>query len=362
MNKGTRRKGIVLVAVTFSLDLFIILLHRINPGHHISSITKSLKGDIQKSKKPSHFGEEENLSFLLPCDDGPYIWDKSEHLDGIGSTLQWRKQSFIASHIINGKWIGDLTNSHYMEEGDQSYYFGLKYSDCDESSLKIYTHLFPLHFIDIPRTNLLKYIPTLSVNTRTVLVFKCGYMEEEYNYMVFDALFRERFHKARALRTSLKRDINEYWVSIHFRWGDVQTKDVDQPNIRTGLKFSHYCKCALEIQSLKPNAIIFIFAEKLRNVKKICPGLNPNTTHHFSDSQYWRRDMDIMSQSNLLIGGSSSFFVLGAHLCQNCTVVHGSVPKFQMSKYEKTLPSHIKAFHCKRSLVCYLERIREHLR
>ena len=314
------------------------------------------------TQKQSYSGEEEKLSFPLPCDKGPYIWDKSEHLDGIGSTLQWRKQSFIAAHILNAKWIGDLTNSHHIEEGDQSSYFGLKFHDCDKASLKIYARLNSFRLIKIPRTNMLKYIPTLSVNAKTALVFQWGYMEEAYNYMVFDALFRERFHKERALRTSRKKNVNEYWVSIHFRWGDVQTNNADEPNMRSGLKFSHYCKCVLEIQSLNPNAIIFIFAEKLKSVSELCVGLNPNRTHHFSDSQFWGRDIDIMSQSNLLLGGSSSFFMLGAHLCQNCTVVHNSVPKFRKSKYEKTLPAHINAFYCKRSLACYLERLRERLR
>ena len=154
---------------------------------------------------------------------------------------------------------------------------------------------------------------------------------------------------------------DDYWVSIHFRWGDVQTNDIDRPNLRSGLKFSHYCKCVLEIQSLRPSAVIFIFAEKLKNVNEVCFGLNSNRTQHFSDSQSWKRDIDIMSQSNLLIGGSSTFFMLGAHLCQNCTVIHNSVPKFRKSKYEKTLPSHINAFYCKKRLMCYLERLREHL-
>lgn len=283
-------------------------------------------------------------------------------MDGVGSTLQWRKQSFIAAHIVNGKWIGELKNSHHIEEGDQSFYFGLKYPDCNEASLKIHARLHPLRFVTIQRENMLRYIPTLSVNTTTILVFNWGYMEEAYNYVVFDEIFRERFHKQRALRTSPKKDIHDYWVAIHFRWGDVQTNDIEQPNIRSGLKFSQYCKCLLEIQSLKPSAKIFIFAEKLNSVNELCLGLNPNETHHFSESQSWRRDIDIMSQSDLLLGGSSSFFVLGAHLCQNCTVIHNSVPKFQQSKYEKTLPSHINALYCKRNLVCYLKRIKEQLR
>ena len=75
----------------------------------------------------------------------------------------------------------------------------------------------------------------------------------------------------------------------------------------------------------------------------------------------WKRDIDIMSQSQLLIGGSSSFFVLGAHLCENCTVIHSSVPKFAKSEYEKLLPMHLNDIFCEGNLACYLDSIKETL-
>ena len=309
-----------------------------------------------------NFGKVERPSMLLPCNDGPYIWDKSGRLDGIGSTLQWRKQSFIAASISNGKWIGDLTNAHHPEEGDQSRYFGLTYPDCDETSLQVHTHLVNFQFIEMPRKNMIHYIPSIVVNKTTVLVFKWGYMEESYNYVVFDAVFRERFHRQRELRPSPKRQINEYWVSIRFRWGDVHTNDFDQPNERSGLGFSDYCKCIYEIQSIKPQAVVFIFAESLTNVYEICNDLNPKKAHHLGDSRSWKRDIDIMSQSNLLIGGSSSFFMLGAHLCQNCTVIHNSVAKFGQSSYENTMMPHMTARFCEKDLDCYLQSLRTYLR
>ena len=46
---------------------------------------------------------------ILPCNQGPYVWDKSSHpngnAEGIGSNFQWRKASFIAKHFIEGKSI-----------------------------------------------------------------------------------------------------------------------------------------------------------------------------------------------------------------------------------------------------------------
>ena len=63
-----------------------------------------------------------------------------QHFEGIGSEFQWHKPSFIAAHFLKGKWIGNLTNGHFIDEGDQSSYFGLRYSHCDDELLfvKIY--------------------------------------------------------------------------------------------------------------------------------------------------------------------------------------------------------------------------------
>ena len=284
-------------------------------------------------------------------------------MDGIGATLQWRKQSFIVTHLTHGKWIGSLKNEHHTEEGDQSYYFGLSYPDCDEKSLKAYKHIMPGMFTNVPKENMLNYIRTTKVNKTTVLVFKWGYMEEEYNYMVFDEAFRKRFHRQRALRLTPKRDDDDYWVSLHFRWGDTmnETNDLIIPNGRNGLRLIDYCKCIAEILSIKPSAKVFVFAEKLENFYETCHELDRNKVLHLGDSRSWRRDIDIMSQSNLLIGGSSSFFMLGAHLCQNCTVIHNSVAKFKKTHYERKLTSHMNAQYCDKNLECYLKQIRKYL-
>ena len=56
-----------------------------------------------------------------------------------------------------------------------------------------------------------------------------------------------------------------------------------------------------------------------------------------------------MSQSDLLIGGESSFFRLGAFLCKNCTVIHAS-NMFHTSAYEKNFLNsgceHITSISC----------------
>ena len=155
-----------------------------------------------------------------PCNNGLYIWDKSQHLEGIGSTFQLRKPSLIAAHMTNGKWIGNLTNKHQRKDGDQSKYFGLSYSHCDLNSLQIYEHVRPEMFIYMPKESMfycqkcqmlksrLNQITNKS-KLRTVLVFKWQHVDETHNFAVFDDSFRRRFHDQRLHRLTLKRKPHE---------------------------------------------------------------------------------------------------------------------------------------------------------
>ena len=310
----------------------------------------------------------------LLCNDGPYIWDKSKFLEGIGSQFQRRKPSFIASHVLQAKWIGNLTNEHCPDEGDQSSYFGLSYTDCDQDSLEIYEkQKKKLHFVYTTREkNPFEYISTITVAQTTVLVFnwdevaeKCYKKpdnvvcyDESHNFAVFDSRFLKRFQEQRSQRQTPKRLEGEYWVSIHFRWGDVKTKDSNRPDYRNGLGFSNYCVCVKHILSMNPRGLkIFLFAENLQPPVLSCPSLKDKRVQFLAHSNSWKTDIDIMSQSQLLIGGGSSFFVLGAYLCENCTVIHKCDIKFAKSEYEKTLPSRFDLVSCKGILSCYIKNI-----
>ena len=296
---------------------------------------------------------------LLACNNGPYVWDRSQHLEGMGSTFQWRKPSLIAAHIIQGKWIGNLTNRHHKDEGDQSEYFGLSYSHCDAKSLQVYKKVNPNNFVYTTEQNMFNYIPAIPVVNTTVVVFEWEHLDQSNNFAVFDKTFRKRFHHQRLLRQTPKRTANEYWVSVHFRWGDVKTKDPNKPDGRNGLSFADYCLCINAMVLINPHIELFLFAEGLAKPES-CWDLKLKNIHFFNDSISWKRDIDIMSQSQLLIGGRSSFFVLGSHLCENCTVIHNSPIKFKTSDYEKKLPIHLVEINCNMGLSCYLENIRKY--
>ena len=301
-------------------------------------------------------------TFMLPCNKGPYIWDKSQHLDGIGSTIQWRKPSLFAAHILQGKWIGNLTNQHHVEEGDQSDYFGLSHRDCNVKALQIHENMQTKYFFRTTEHMFKKYISEKKnrqqFNQTTVVVFNWEHTWiEPNNFAIFDNTFIKKFHQKRLLRRTPKRKAEQYWVSIHFRWGDVKTTDPNNLNERSGLSFDGYCSCVHEIMLVNPNVEIFFFAEGFPRPES-CDHLNSKNIHFINESITWKSDIDIMSQSQLLLGGSSSFFVLGSHLCENCTVIHSSERKFKRTEYEKTLPTHLVEINCNRTLKCYLESIR----
>ena len=278
----------------------------------------------------------------------------------MGSTFQWRKSSFIAAHLVNGKWIGTLMNEHRKDDGDQSSYFGLNCSDCDQNSLKYYKRLQSQNHVYVPMENIFDYIPRIPITKLTVLIFEWEQLDQSHNFVVFDHAFRSRFHRQRLHRDTPQRRFDEYWVSIHFRWGDVGTRNENIPNERNGLGFWNYCFIISEILSISPNARIYLFAE-LFTGPDVCKVLWSENVYFYSDSLEWKRDIDIMSQSQLLIGGSSSFFVLGAHLCENCTVIHSSGVKFAKSEYEKKLSTHLNDFNCDRNITCYLQQINVHV-
>ena len=94
---------------------------------------------------------------------------------------------------MHGKWIGNLTNDHFLEEGDQSSYFGLTYNDCDEMSLEVYKDVHPNHFLYTTAEHFTNFetlqkftILAKNITKRTVIVFEWEILDASHNYVVFD--------------------------------------------------------------------------------------------------------------------------------------------------------------------------------
>ena len=103
-----------------------------------------------------------------------------------------------------------------------------------------------------------------------------------------------------------------------------------------GLGLKDFCACIKRVLDFNSKATIFLFAQRIDNIKDYreqCPILRKVKV--ISHSASWKDDLDIMVQSQLLIGGSSGFFTLAAFLCEECKVISSSSVRFKISPKER---------------------------
>ena len=100
-------------------------------------------------------------------------------------------------------------------------------------------------------------IMKIRVLNNTVIVFDWKHLDQHNDFAVFDKAFREQFHHQRLRQQSPERLANKYWVSLHFRWGDVKIKDLSKPDGRSGLSFINFCICIYKIIAINPDIEIF---------------------------------------------------------------------------------------------------------
>ncbi|KAJ1465933.1 hypothetical protein T484DRAFT_2578317 [Baffinella frigidus] len=81
--------------------------HSANGSVGSAGTDRQVKINVNNSTFLSQNGTHKRL-----CTNGPYVWDRSPHLEGIGSTFQHRKPSLILAHALDASWIGMLKNQH----------------------------------------------------------------------------------------------------------------------------------------------------------------------------------------------------------------------------------------------------------
>lgn len=297
--------------------------------------------------------------FPTRCINGPYIYDRSKHLEGIGSTFQHRKFSLIFSEAIRGTWIGTLINAHDGRKStlNKAHIFGLQDNDCTEADLLNETLNKHLQFSYIEGRsrnasiqNLCEHIAQNTtfqlwenITTSSVIVFDEDVVRSDWNYCLFNPYFRQRFQQAQRVRNANFRPPNVTWISIHFRWGDTRTSSVESPNRRAGaglLKYIEATRYQQELHNSSQTQIHF-FSEGEPTTFVAFQDAFPSATLHLNSTS-WIEALDIMSQSNVLIGGQSSFFCLASHLCEYCKVITATHrgKKFSVKKEELSLARH----------------------
>ena len=175
--------------------------------------------DIQIINKPKTKMRKLKIQNAKLCNDGPYVWDKSRHSEGIGATFDNRKYSLIAQGMLNAKWIGYLYNNHEVRKDlcvtncdklepkekllkHTSQYFGLYYSECNYKSLiflEKHKDLFQRKFIYTTAERCKgdkifnACFGNIHIDKYTVLVFDWKDRRYDYNYAAFNKQFRYTF-------------------------------------------------------------------------------------------------------------------------------------------------------------------------
>jgi len=304
---------------------------------------------------------------IVRCQNGPYVLDLEQHLEGIGSTFLYRKRSLVLAQEIGAKWIGYLSNRHDLEKKDntwENYYdsfFGLGDKTCSLNEiLSEYTNqrrkkmnfhhmmydnpqLSLNNLCSIPKSRIKeKFWNRYNLTKSSVFVFLGESWEYEFlppkfkreyrkkfmrgndlfrNYCLFNSEFRARYEIAQKKRLGLKKHHNETWVTVHFRWGDVATNDVEQPDKRAGVGLSVYKNIANnELKKLPGhNKRVLFLSEGNKTLFESFLKRVPNS--EYITNSGWTYGIDLLAQSDVIIGGTSSYFVLGAHLCKKCKVI-----------------------------------------
>ena len=214
--------------IFFFVVLAFVMLYMIDTQNSIETkdrkpkqtfdLSKYSKIKEKESSSISNNVEETSIKDLieydsenLPCDDGPYVWDKGQPSgEGIGAQFLWRKYSFIVTGILKAKWIGQLINGHdryrknetlkQLKLKDTANYFGISVQECNAKSLtriestnNSLNQFFYTNEDDCMEDKVLEpriCLHHLDITRKTVIVFNWHKRTFDFYYSAFNQYFR----------------------------------------------------------------------------------------------------------------------------------------------------------------------------
>jgi len=162
---------------------------------------------------------------------------------------------------------------------------------------------------------------------------------------LYNPRFRSRFHAARANRllhwstvAGAERPKDELWLSVHYRAGDVEHSTEYVKQGRGDLAaLAYYVRAAVRYLASNPERlhgratglrpVVHLFSEGKAHAFKRFTDVLPGAVLHLGNNRgdTTKHDIDLMTQSHVLIGGFSTFFQMAAHLCDACVVLSTDV-------------------------------------
>lgn len=187
-----------------------------------------------------------------------------------------------------------------------------------------------------------QYRYQFGLDTNVVIEVNEHPLHEDLNYCTFNEHFRSRYYDAQLRLGRIVRPSSEFWIAVHFRWGDTSTQDPEKPNGRAGKGLTAFAQATAVWVKANPDARVYFLSEGSEETFSTFRRFVPHVNLQLNGD--WRDALWTMAQSNVLLGGSSSFFALGAHLCHECTVATTkrgkSGRKFRATVSEKNSTRH----------------------
>ena len=269
----------------------------------------------------------------------------------MGASMQYRKKSMILAATLNGTWVSELESHGYIDRRRVEPFFGMSDPLCNR------TDMMSFYESQDPRFDFIKWEESVNLSTfslcslvlsgadlsfmgitnRTVFMFPQDY-NPTLNYCTYNSLMRHRFRESRAAVGVLPRPPTEFWVAVHFRWGDTATGSVEHPDIRQGIPLHRAGELASQFaKEVHDRAVrIFFLSEGEPDVFRSFVEMNP--TAEMLLELTVEETLDILWRSDVLIGGNSAFFAIGMSLNNGCVVVlqqQGSEGKAFVSSIEE---------------------------
>ncbi len=164
---------------------------------------------------------------------------------------------------------------------------------------------------------------------------------------LYNPHFRSRYHAARASRllhfstaAGAERPTDELWLSVHYRSGDVEhSKEYVRQGRGDLAALAYYVRAAVRYLKTDPatlhgrtaglRPVVHFFSEGKAHAFKRFTDVLPDAVLHLGNKRgdTTKHDIDLMTQSHVLIGGFSTFFQMAAHLCDACVVLSADVAK-----------------------------------
>lgn len=317
------------------------------------------------SKTPSQLS---NLH-ILPCDDGPYFFDTYDDCrEGIGTTIMYHFLPGIESALrVNAKYI----SSHCMQSSSHSTdftdFFDLDNgTSCNRESL-LY-HILMNNLTVVNQYEGIFFSGDVNVNSldnprKSVIMFQAARHAAGLKYLLSEisillttrrfplaiqflrAKYQETFKRQCRSAASLKMNVPRVNLVVHFRWTRIGADDkIYWNNVGTvesnaqgrGIPLSFLIKSIQSMKAMMGNYSSLLDIYFISGISDV--SLLSDFTKHFPSTNYlidWNGTrfsdfaaLDYMAHADILIGGVSSFSVLGAALNRDgINLIYGSDSK-----------------------------------